>query len=152
MMIFPAQGVTLWVVFFGKNVDLRTFLEGCFMTRFLMLVVSLAFAGSLLLVGCEEKKPAPPVPAKPDVPKVPEAPKTPTTPPAPKTTGALEVPGAAVANVQAAATDVAKATTCGMTGCTQPGNPLKTVVKDGKTIMFCCDKCMAAYKKANNIE
>ena len=129
------------------------------MIRLFLLMVSLAFVGSLVLVGCEpENKPAAPKP--PDMPKTPDVPKTPTPPPAPTPpapapkTGALNIPGAeaGIAAVNATAKDAAAITTCALAGCTSPGKPAFALVKDGKPLMFCCADCEEKYKKANNIQ
>src|SRR5258706_14336814 len=112
------------------------------MTRLFLLMVGLAFAGSLLLVSCEPPADTTKPGGKVETPKPPEKPATPTPPavpdaPKPKT-GALNIPGAAdgVATINAASTKVASATTCALAGCTQPGNPTIALVKDGKPLMF----------------
>ena len=126
------------------------------MTRLFLSLVGLAFAGSLLLVGCEpEKTPTPPTtPPKVDTPKVPDKAPTPPAVPEPKKTGGLSIPGAesGVAAVNATAKDVATITTCALSGCTAPGKPTITLVKDSKPLMFCCADCQTKYKKANNIQ
>ncbi len=127
------------------------------MTRFISFAVALAFAG-VLLVGCEgdnkdkQGLPAPPTPpagtgtkeAKPTTPPA----GTPTTPPA----GAPTTPPTKTGDVLKDVTGAVQvATTCGLTGCTKPADPKKFVLKDGKPIAFCCDDCLNAYKKANNM-
>ena len=121
------------------------------MTRVILFLVGLAFAGSLLMVACDQsgdtKTPTPP----PTAPKAPDA-KTPA-PPAPAPAPAPKPTSSAATGLPAPAAAVLSASQCAMAGCTKTGNPLKTLkLADGKTVMFCCDVCLAGYKKANNIQ
>jgi hypothetical protein len=145
-------------------------MEGCFMTRFISIIVSLAFAG-VLLVSCEEKAAnptTPPVPPKPTTtttttkttqttteaptPPAPTPPATPPAPTAPKTTDATPAPASTLAGaVNAAGTAAAAATTCGLAGCGKTVDPTKFIMKDGKPIAFCCQTCLDTYKKNNNL-
>ncbi len=118
------------------------------MTRLILFLVGLAFAGSFVLVGCEPSGDKPADKPKADAPKSPPPPPPPggETPKPPEKTSAV-TPG-----LPAPVVAVISATQCAMAGCTKTGNPTKTLAKDGKTLMFCCDDCLAGYKKANNIQ
>ena len=132
--------------------------------RIVSCITTLAFAGTLfLLAGCEPQpganttpKPTPPTTPKSPDEKAPPAPPTPSTPKPEdpkKTSSATPAANTAVNAIAASATETIKdALKCGKEGCTQTGLPTKTVTNLGKTLRFCCDNCVADYKKANNIQ
>jgi hypothetical protein len=112
--------------------------------RTILSVSALTFACTLFLAGCEESKTPPPADSK----------SPPSTPDKDKKTSAVTPPvGQTVAaSLGQSSTDSSKALLCGMEGCSAPGNATKSLVRDGKTITFCSDGCLAGYKKANNIQ
>jgi len=125
------------------------------MTRLMTLALALAFAGTLCLVGCDEQKPAltPPTPPAAKTPATPAIPATPAKPDEKKVGDATAAGGNILGiTVKDAAAKVEVAATCAKEGCKGPGNPAFKVAKDGKTMLFCCNDCLTAYKTANNIQ
>jgi hypothetical protein len=128
-------------------------------------LAALTVAGLLAIAGCEENTP-PKTPANPTPPSgettpppkatTPTPPPTPSTPPKDekKTASAIidSTAGTAGGILASATTEAQKALTCAKEGCSRPGIAGKSLVRDGKTLAFCCDGCLTAYKKANNIQ